>query len=194
MDPRPCRVSVKDEGHRLQVRVERIPEVLHDVLADAIVEVRLAHADEAADDGEGDHGHHEEVEQHEVLLRDRHVDELLQEDRVDDPQEARHDDGGHDDGDLQPIQQEEGHDAAHGASASFPGHRREVAAGEAGLCGAGPGAPSHHTAMVAQPRPRPLRRLDSPTVEQQHDSNPWSDVPASPRPSSSSASAAAARR
>ena len=76
-----ARAGLREEpqGHRLQVRVERVAEVLHDVLADAVVDIRLPHADEAADDGDGDHGHDEDVEQQEVLLRDGHVDELLQE-------------------------------------------------------------------------------------------------------------------
>ena len=52
----PVRVSVKKRsGIALEVRVERAAQVLHDVLADDVVEVALADADQAGDDRAGDH-------------------------------------------------------------------------------------------------------------------------------------------
>ena len=47
----PVRVSVKNRsGIALEVRVERAAQVLHHVLADDVVQVRLADADQARDD------------------------------------------------------------------------------------------------------------------------------------------------
>ena len=52
----PVRVSVKKRsGMPLEVGVERVAQVLHDVLADDVVEVALADADEAGDDRDDDH-------------------------------------------------------------------------------------------------------------------------------------------
>ncbi len=52
-----ARPRVGEEAQRqpLQVRVQRVAQVLHDALADDVVEVRLADADQAADDGHQDH-------------------------------------------------------------------------------------------------------------------------------------------
>ena len=52
----PVRVSVKKRsGIRWRWRVQRGPQVLHDALADDVVEVGLADADEPGDDRHADH-------------------------------------------------------------------------------------------------------------------------------------------
>ena len=58
------------QGHLLEMRVERVAQVLHHALADDVVDVRLADADEAAHDGQHDHQRHEQVELREVLVGD----------------------------------------------------------------------------------------------------------------------------
>ena len=98
------------------------------MLPDLVVDVGLADADDAADDRDDDHQHDEQVQQEEVLLRDRDVEQELEQVRVDDTQEARHDDRDHHDDDLLAIGSEEGGDASHRASASLARHGREVRA------------------------------------------------------------------
>ena len=71
------------QRHPLEVGVQRAAQVLHDVLADDVVEVALADADEAGDDRQHDHQPDVQVELAEVLAGDRVVDEQLEQERVD---------------------------------------------------------------------------------------------------------------
>ena len=73
------------QGHPLEVGVQGAAQVLHDVLADDVVEVGLADPDQPGDDRQHDHQPDEQVELDEVALRDRVVDEELEEVRVDEP-------------------------------------------------------------------------------------------------------------
>ena len=123
-----ARLREEAQRHPLEVGVERVTQVLHHVLPDLVVDVGLADADGAADDRDDDHHHDEQVQQEEVLLRDRDVEQELEQVRVDDTQEARHDDRDHHDDDLLAIGSEEGGDASHRASASLARHGREVRA------------------------------------------------------------------
>ena len=94
------RLGEEAQRHPLEVGVERRAQVLHDALADDVVEVALADADQARDDRQRDHQPDEQVEQAPVALRDRVVDEELQQDRVDQAEEAREQDRDEDDRDL----------------------------------------------------------------------------------------------
>jgi hypothetical protein len=71
-------VGKEAQWQPLQVRVEGVAQVLHDALADDVVEVRLADADQAAHDGHQDHQADIEVELGQVLAGQRVVDERLQ--------------------------------------------------------------------------------------------------------------------
>ena len=118
------------QGHLLEVGVDGVAQVLHDRLADAVVDVGLAHADEPADDRDGDHGHDGHVEQPEVLLGDGHVEQELEQVWVDDAQQAGDDDGDHDHQHLPAVGSEEAGDPTYRRATAFLGHRREVAAVE----------------------------------------------------------------
>jgi hypothetical protein len=114
------------------VRVQGRPEVLHDVLADDVVEIALANADQARDDRQPDHQADEQVELPPVPVRDRVVDEELEENRVDEADEARGKDRDEDDPHLEAIGSEERDDPAQGPAASLPGDRwTRIAAPEA---------------------------------------------------------------
>ena len=92
------------------MRVERVAEVLHDVLADDVVEVALADADQPRPDRQRDHQAHVEVEPLVVPPDDDLVNEQLEQVRVDEADEARCQDRDEDDRDLRPVGAEEGDD------------------------------------------------------------------------------------
>ena len=123
-----ARPRLGEEAQRqpLEVRVQRVAQVLHHALADDVVEVRLADADEARDDRDDDHQAGVEVEQPEVLLRDRLVDEQLEQVRVDEPEQARDDDREQDRGDRHAVRPEEAGDPADGPVALLLRHLRAV--------------------------------------------------------------------
>ncbi len=52
------------------MRVERRPQVVHDALADDVVEIALPDTDQARHDRQDDHQADEQVQQPEVALRD----------------------------------------------------------------------------------------------------------------------------
>ena len=80
----PVRVSVKKRSGILwRWRVERRPQVLHDVLADDVVEIALADADEPRHDRDDDHQPDVQVQVRVVLPDDDLVDEGGQQERVD---------------------------------------------------------------------------------------------------------------
>ena len=105
------------------MRVERVAKVLHDVLANDVVEVALADADQAGHDGQHDHQADIQVEQLEVVTDDDVVDQELEQVRIDQADEARRQDRHEDDDDRQPVRPEEGHDAAHGPAPALLGNR-----------------------------------------------------------------------
>ncbi len=106
-------LGLGEEAQRqsVQVLVQGVAQVLHHVLADDVVEVRLADADQAGDDRRDDHQGDEHVEQEPVLLRQGHVDDLAEQDRVHQAEQARDDDREEDDHDLEPVGPEEARDA-----------------------------------------------------------------------------------
>ena len=136
------RLGEEPQRHALEVGVQRGAQVLHDALADQVVEVGLPDADQARDDRQRDHQPDEQVQQEEVPLRDRDVDEELEQDRVDQPEEARDEDRDQDDRDLRPVRPEEDEDAADRLAAALLGDRFEV----------GDGA-TEHAAAAAAARP-----------------------------------------
>ena len=144
----PVRVSVKKRsGIALEVGVQRAAQVLHDVLADDVVEVRLADADQARHDREHDHQPDVEVEVRVVLADDDLVDQELEQERVDQPEEARDEDREQDDDDLEPVRPEEGDDPADRLAAALLGDRREVARGR----------PPRHRRAAPAPAGHPAR-------------------------------------
>ena len=91
------RLGEEAQRHPLEVAVQRRPEVLHDALADDVVEVRLADADEPGHDRDDDHQPDVQVQLVEVVADDDVVDEQLEQVRVDQPEEARAQDRDEDD-------------------------------------------------------------------------------------------------
>ena len=85
----PVRVSVKKRsGMRLEMRVQRATQVLHDVLADDVVEVALADADQPRDDRQHDHQADVEVRGSSSPADDHLVEQEPEQQRVDQPDEA----------------------------------------------------------------------------------------------------------
>ena len=91
----PVRVSVKNRsGIRWRCAYSALRRSCITLLADHVVEVGLADADEAADDGQHDHQRRRSrLSWAKSWLRDRLVDEQLQQVRVDDAQERGEHDG-----------------------------------------------------------------------------------------------------
>ena len=115
------------QRHRLQVGVQRAAQVLHDVLADDVVEVALADPDQARDDRQDDHQADVEVELRVVLADDHLVEEQAEQQRVDQADQARGQDRDEDDQDLELVRLEEDRDAPNRARAPFLRDRGEVA-------------------------------------------------------------------
>ena len=114
--------------------VERSAQVAHDALADAVVEIALAYADEARNDRDHDHQPHEQVEQSKVQVLYGDVDQELEQNRVDDAQEAGEQDGAQHDQDLGPVGCEEGDDLARRSSLRFVRRAgRSIASGGGGI-------------------------------------------------------------
>ncbi len=102
--------------HRLQMLEEPVAKVLHHPLADDGGEVRLHHADRRRDDGHEDHHPDEHVEQAQVRpavprREQRLVEDLLGEQRVDDPKPGGDQDQGQDERDPAAIRPEQAGDA-----------------------------------------------------------------------------------
>jgi hypothetical protein len=116
----PVRVSLKN-------RIERAPQVLHHALADDVVEVALAHPDEAGHDRDDDHEPDEQVQVVVVAPHDDLVDERLEQERVDEAEQARDEDGHEDHEDLEPVGPEEVEDPPDRLPATLLRDRREVA-------------------------------------------------------------------
>ena len=133
------RLGEEAQGHPLEVRVERVPEVLHHVLADDVVEVRLADADEPGHDRDHDHEPDIQVQVRVVLADDDLVDEHAEQERVDQAQEARDQDRHHDDRDLRPVRPEERGDPPDRPRASLLRDRLDVLA-VTGTCPVAPSA------------------------------------------------------
>ncbi len=137
------RLGEEAQRHALEVGVERAAQVLHDALADDVVEVALADADEARDDRQHDHQADVQVQLLVVAADDDLVDQQAQQQRVDQADEARRQDRRQDDDDLEPVRLEEGDDPPQRAAAALLGDRLEVR-------GRAPNAPA-----TADRRPRP---------------------------------------
>jgi hypothetical protein len=95
---------------------ELVPEVLHHPLTDDGCQVRLNDADRRSHDGHEDHHADERVEQVEVRpavarREQRLVEDLLGQQRVDDPQARRDQDQKHDERDAPAIGPEKAGDA-----------------------------------------------------------------------------------
>jgi hypothetical protein len=108
------------------MRVQRVPQVLHDVLADDVVEVALADADEPRSDRQDDHQPDVEVQSLVVLADDDLVDEQLEQVRVDEPDQARGQDRDEDDRDLRPVRLEEGDDPSQRGATPLLRDRRDL--------------------------------------------------------------------
>ena len=80
------------QRHALELHVERVAQVLHDVLADRVGEVRLAEADQADGDGHHDHQADVQVELEQVAGGEHVVDEQLEQERVDEAHQAGQED------------------------------------------------------------------------------------------------------
>ena len=117
--------------------VERAAQVLHDVLADDVVEVALADADQARDDRQHDHQPDVQVQLLVVAADDHLVEQEPEQERVDQADEARRQDRDQDDEHLEPVRPEEGDDPPERRGAPLLRHRVEL------LGGAAPHAPAH---------------------------------------------------
>ncbi len=113
------------------MRVERAAQVLHDVLADDVVEVALADADQPGHDRQDDHQPDVQVQLLVLATDDDLVEQHAQQERIDQADQARGQDRDQDDHDLQAIGPEERHDPPERASASLLGNRGELGGGSA---------------------------------------------------------------
>ena len=87
-------------------------QVVHDALADLVREQRLDDAERTGDDRDRDHPEHEPVEQPQVLLGQRLVDHLPQQQRGDDAERGGEEDQPEDAAETAPVRAEEGDDPA----------------------------------------------------------------------------------
>ena len=131
------RLGEEAQRHALEVRVERSPQVLHDVLADDVVEVALPDADQPREDRQHDHQPDVEVQLLVVAADDDLVEEDTQQQRVHEADQAGQQDRDQHDEDVGPIRTEEGEDPADRRAAPLRRHRDEL------LGGAAPHAPAH---------------------------------------------------
>jgi hypothetical protein len=162
-----ARLGEEAQRHPLEMAVQRVAQVLHHALADDVVEVALSDADEPGHDRHRDHQADVQVQQREVLLGDRDVDEELEQVRVDDAQQARDDDGQEDDGDARAIRPEEAKDSAHRRATLALAHRgRLVAAAAHHATHAASRSESHRCVLVLPRAPLdpPRRQRDADSV------------------------------
>jgi hypothetical protein len=161
------------------VRVERRSEVLHDGLADDVVQVALAQTDDAAEDRQHDHQPDENVQQQEVAVRDRDVDQEFQKDRVDQPDEARGEDRDEHDAHLEPVRLEERDDPADRPSAPLLRDRRFRRAGHEPAPGAAAASGAASAGAGARLGPHPSESAsaahpsDATTRAPARDTNGW---------------------
>ena len=83
------RLGEEAQRHALEVRVERAAQVLHDVLADDVVEIALADADQPGDDRQHDHQPDVQVQLLVVAADDDLVEQDAEQERVDQADQAR---------------------------------------------------------------------------------------------------------
>ncbi len=104
----------REEGERepLEVAVDLRAQVVHDLLAHHVGEPGLADAEHAGGDGDDDHPRHQQREQRVVVLGDRLVEHVPQQERGDDPQPRRDDDEREHRRQPPPVGAEQGGDAA----------------------------------------------------------------------------------
>ena len=93
-----ARAGAREERERepLQVAVDLRPQVVHHALADDVGEPGLEDAEHAGGDRDRDHPGDERDQQPVVVLRDRDVEHVAQQERRDDAEAGRDDDQAHD--------------------------------------------------------------------------------------------------
>ena len=105
-----ARPGEERERQALEVAVDLRAQVVHDALADLVREERLPDADDAGDDRDRDHAGHERSQQTDVLLRDRDVEHLAQQERRDDADRRGEDDQRADRAEARAVRPEEPED------------------------------------------------------------------------------------
>ena len=104
--------------------VDGCSKIVHHVLADLVGEERLHDPERARHDRDPDHSCDEQVEEAEVAVRERVVDQLFEQERRDRAQRRREEDQPEDRGEAQLVRPEEPDDPA------------EVGTPDDGVCGA----------------------------------------------------------
>ena len=87
-------------------------QVVHDLLADTVRQVRLRHAEDADDDRDRDHAERQPGEQRRVVRGDRVVDHVAQEERRHHAERTREDDECEDEAEATALGTEQPEDAA----------------------------------------------------------------------------------
>ena len=138
------------QRHALQVGVERVAEVLHHVLANEVVEVRLANTQKARPDGHDNHQRDIPVEQLKAAANDDVVDQQLEQVRVDEAQKACCEDGAKHHQHLSAVGAEEPRHALGRACSSLPRDPLEVDGRQLGARGNGGSALKRADAATAE--------------------------------------------